>query len=55
MLTVHNYKCRSEGSCNCRLILAAEWEMKICNQQIEIVMRHPPAISIYGYVGGRQM
>jgi len=27
--------------------------MEICKQQIEIEMRHLPAISIYGYVGGR--
>jgi len=26
--------------------------MEICKQQIEIEMRHLPAISIYGYVGG---
>jgi len=27
--------------------------MKICKQQSEIEMRHLPAITIYGYVGGR--
>jgi len=27
--------------------------MEICKRQGEIVMRHPPATSIYGYVGGR--
>jgi len=27
--------------------------MEICKQQSEIEMRHLPAISIYGYVGGR--
>jgi len=30
-------------------------EMEICKQQSEIEMRNPPAISIYGYVGGRQV
>jgi len=29
--------------------------METYKQQSEIVMRHLPAISIYGYVGGRQI
>jgi len=29
--------------------------MEIFKQQGEIEMRHLPAISIYGYVGGRQI
>jgi len=29
--------------------------MKICKQQSEPEMRHLPVISIYGYVGGRQI
>jgi len=29
--------------------------MEICKQQREIEMRNLPAISIYGYVGGRQI
>jgi len=29
--------------------------MKICKQQIEIEMRHLTAITIHGYVGGRQI
>jgi len=29
--------------------------MEICKQQSEIKMRHLPLISIYGYVGGRQI
>jgi len=29
--------------------------MEICKQQSEIEMRHLPVISIYGYVGGRQI
>jgi len=29
--------------------------MEICKQQSEIAMRNLPAISIYGYVGGRQI
>jgi len=28
--------------------------METCKQQSEIEMRHPTAISIYGYVRGRQ-
>jgi len=30
-------------------------EMEICKQQSEIEMLHLPVISIYGYVGGRQI
>jgi len=30
-------------------------EIDIYKQQSEIVMRHLPAISMYGYVGGRQV
>jgi len=29
--------------------------MEICKQQSELEMRHFPVISIYGYVGGRQI
>jgi len=29
--------------------------MEISNQQSEIEMRHLPVMSIYGYVGGRQI
>jgi len=29
--------------------------MEICKHQIEIEMRHVPAISTYGYVGGWQI
>jgi len=29
--------------------------MEICKQQSEIEMGHLPVISIYGYVGGRQI
>jgi len=29
--------------------------MEICKQQSEIEMRHLTVISIYGYVGGRQI
>jgi len=29
--------------------------MEICEQQSEIEVRHLPAISIYGYVGGRKI
>jgi len=29
--------------------------MAICKQQSQIEMRHLPAISIYGYVGGKQI
>jgi len=29
--------------------------MEICKQQSETEMRHLPLISIYGYVGGRQI
>jgi len=29
--------------------------VEICKKQSEIVMRHLPAISIYGYVGGIQI
>jgi len=37
------------------LSLRGQREMEICQQQSEIVMRHLPAISIYNYVGGRQI
>jgi len=30
-------------------------EMELYQQQSEIVMRNLPAISIYGYAGGRQI
>jgi len=29
--------------------------MEICEQQSEIEMRHLPAVSMYGYVSGRQI
>jgi len=29
--------------------------MELYKEQSEIVMRHLPSISIYGYVGGRQI
>jgi len=29
--------------------------METCKQQTEIEMRHLPVISMYGYVGGRQI
>jgi len=32
---------------------SAKGEMEICKQRSGIEMRHQPAISIYGYVGGR--
>jgi len=37
------------------LRLRHQREMEICKQQSEIEVRHLPAISKYGYVGGRQI